>query len=533
MKQRAFLRWVGAFTIAIASIFAQANEGGESASQPASAPANQPAATIATQPATGPSLDPYAAAPLPAGNPMRWTEPAMPPLLQERITGDAYRQAFTAALARAPWWTAQEARNAPLAGVLVRAVEPGLCADQAGIKPRDVLFKLDDAILTLDSDLFLNRLRKDQTLWVMTPDNHVKSVILHPGPLGMTCGFHWGTFQSYMQAPGHAPQFDDAFQVVGVTYMDDPALAETALWNAWQAGYRGYPLLSAMAYGRFKEHRFDEALAFAMLAMKQATAAERQQLGQLATNAAWMTFNLPLARELRNQYPSANELETASLDAAIEAFSPFADENVPNPIEQLRGMDCQDMTAAIENWLVEQPASDWARHFAQELAAHGKAAFSTGGGSFEMMSIGPCAADVDLRFAIKFHATDQNNPRWRRTFYVAIADAALDGRPVVRLNFFDTGKLEVTRTDGPGSDVWYSPPVTLEEPAHVRITIVGHRMEVVVNGQRLLYGPISNDPGARLMGAVVGESGVTGELTDVSWRHARAKAAWDRVKAEN
>lgn len=492
-------------------------------SSPALHAAEPPDVSTAT---TKPFYDPYSAPPLPAGDPMEWKESATLPALRERLTGDIYRERYTAALAKAPALTPQQAESLPVFGLRITKVFPGSQATRLGIKRGDLLLKLEGKPLMRFAQILAPR-QSDQALTFQPTGGEIKQVTVTPAKIGITMEPYWNAYISYLLSKGKMATYDDDLRVAAANFLDDQPLAETALWHAWQHGYRDYPLLGMMAFINSRECHFEDGLAFAMHSLKETPPLEREEFAGLAYDAAVATFKLELARDLLRQYPTAGKSDDAAelLHTAIAAYHAFPQELLPNPIEQLRMNPYPDATAKIialptDEWKDGDEFKKWGTFAANEFALRHRLKVESPTAQYLSLMLGPPVANLDL--SLRFNVTPSDGKTdsdFAKSFWIVVLDRSREPVTLVAaIAFLDSGAIQVTCTGGPNFTHEFKPAIGIRRFGRVHIAVVGHRIEVVADGRRLLYGPVMADSAVRKIAVAFRVVGLKGDVDELTWR---------------
>jgi len=474
--------------------------------------------------------DPYTAPPLPAtADPLSWERFAAAPEPRRTMNDDEYRKRMRAVFAAAP--TSQPASAEPGSLVVLRvdAVEPKSQAARAGIRKGDALISLDDAPLWASDQLISLRTRNAQSLTVATPAGQRRRVRIVRGDIGLTASPLWDARRAYLQDPQRSSRFDADVLIAAAVVRSDPLLAETALRNAFDKGFRGIVLDRLLALIADREWRYEDVLGLTVASLDLGSEPERVTFAKMAYLASLRTFKLELARTLLKQYPDADADPNAMdrLDDSISAFRRIPAEKTANPIEQIQGMRFRDANHEItcSHSDEDRLCHDWSEATARQLATEGSFVFNIPPSHYAVAACGPAGADADLQVRFHFSATDGvREPEADSKLALVIADRAATDNGVgsfphvARVTFHNSGVVELVRTGAPDATASIGPAFGAARSISARICVIGHRMEVVVDGHRLLYGPVLSEPSVRQLCPMLRFDGSKGAVEEFTWR---------------
>ena len=433
-----------------------------------------------------------------------------PPAFRSPLSDGEYAKRYAAAVA--DLGPAAAAADAPTVGVTVTAVDAGSIGEKARLHVNDTIVTVDGH--RLDHGMAdLERLRTGaagpQRLGVLRAGKP-RDLTVPPGPLGVQVSGVWLLEAQYAHdlPPGTAAS--EQVRVAIHCCTTDPPLAEAALAHAAGPAAAG-PMLDVLAgTAAAADGRYEDALAFLTAAREQLPAELKPRVDGQIVPLAVATFRWPLAKERGD----ADPVVLAGI-AAYEARPHTVAE--PDPV-------------AVGHWHPQQkelvnlsPNDDGERHMAQayadDLRDHGKTSFDSPDATFAQAQFGPLAANVDCwaRMHFKFKPTRQHT--WGKSVRLGLWDKY---RQAINLDLLPGDIGEISYDQHVVVRLNLAHLVGDDRPFTIRLTAVGDRIEYVIDGQRIFYGPLppdlADEANRKLPSIAWVWVGVKGDLQDFRYR---------------
>jgi hypothetical protein len=458
-----------------------------------------------------------------------------PPPVHDPLNAAAFQMFFTLALRQAG--LAPETR--PATQVTQPAAEPttgarilSVAIKSKGAMPllrRDEVVVAVDGHPTPDADAFLvASARRDptgtQTFDVVSPIRMgLRQVKVGPGEIEIKVADAWLLEGQYLHELPTGVQPSDEVRIAARSVSSSPALAEAAMAHALRAGGPATTTpvaLAVAAYALFNDARYDDALAYATAARPGLPVDCQTRLDQLIGDAALATFRFPLAVTVANRSPW---YRPRVLPAAAEIDDYQArPHKVPmrNPVAA--GVEFTDRSGHLLN--AAPDANNEAANSAakiQSVAGNGTMPFDVADGKYTILECGPAGANVDFSAKCHFRITDLGHSGYPKVVRIGVTDGA-GGTTLKELELYADGQADVVADDVPHAQLDLRRFIARGAPFDVRMTVVGDRYEVVIDGRRVFYGPMPSlaAEADRNLDLVVQCVGVTGELADLHWRTA-------------
>ncbi len=415
------------------------------------------------------------------------------------------------------------ASTRPHQGALIVAVAPGQQGSRLGLRPGDIITRLDGRIVPCDQAFMDRRKAGPQTVTVWSEGSGERDVALAPGRIGINSGDTWDERLAYLRSPGRDPAADldlllayDAIECQPC----DVRLCETALARSAKASGATWPWLRVACQLELAQGRFDDALRWGRLALAAGSdEAVRAHCAWLLYIVATRGGHLQEARDLLDAQPYAvavNGIGEAGaqrevldgLLASAKAFPgagglPLASPTLAALREPVGGFTALDAVSAP---------------FAAALNA-GSGSLPAGllhGGRTQMV-LGPACRNGVLSGAVSFPAQDPVDQSVSHQCWIALWDAqAGQGRAIATVDLAANGCVYAV------PDRVASFPVPLGVPpgtaTHAfRLGVVGQRLQVQVDGIDVLIAPVGMDPAQRQLGvAITMQNG--GVVSELVWK---------------
>ena len=199
-------------------------------------------------------------------DPLVWFKPTRPPEFRERLSAEDFQKRSRAVLDELGDWKKLEQSPQPDHGIRIKQVSGDGQAASWNLQPGDILTKIDQ--FDLWGGTMPNQDSRRRVTFYSVADGRSRTVNAEAGPVGIFIGWHWRPELTFLHSKKNRHAKWDELVVVGShSFEFDPDLAETAWFQALQAGYPRDELTNICgAMIALKQGRPEEAAEFAYLA---------------------------------------------------------------------------------------------------------------------------------------------------------------------------------------------------------------------------------------------------------------------------
>lgn len=466
----------------------------------------------------------------PPGDPMDFKTPAALPALVARYDDATYRRLAKAARRKIDL-DALRAPGRPTSGLLVQDVMPEHQAAKLGIEAGDILMSLDDAQLgSGENEQAIGEARNDQPQQLTFWSRHVgqKTVTIKPGALGIFCYAGPRLVDHYARSNQRDPKWDDEMLVAASTFMTDPDLAETALFRAQNAGYRGSLLIPLAARIAYFQGRFDDTLAYGWPLWSRSQRLNGDMI-TLFNSAARLNFKLEQSLDLADRYPQ--ELQrNEEVAALVAAYRAMPKSNLADPLSELDNVR-RTRIKKIEPPRPKRKDLDWeGANWASPLVNDRKPLhLQAESDRFLNAFFAPGFPNAAFTAHFNVHDSDDKDPTDYHSMSFGIYDMTESHPPdqeppeqpsadMLEVNLETNKSVEIYAFGLPpmGFDIPRTSPDT-HLAGTFRLVVLHNRCVVTFNDRRLFYGPVIADESKRRYGFFFKVSGVTGTMQAPVW----------------
>lgn len=463
----------------------------------------------------------------PPGDPMDWKPPAEPPPIRARYGDTWYATSAKAARAKIDL-AALRAADRPVGGVLVQEVLPDSPAEKLGIAVGDILMSVDGIPLGShgdDEDMNATRNGDVQQLRLWSARSGQRTVEIQPGKIGLRYYTGQRLAETYARSSERDPRWDDDMLVATASYASDPMLAETALFHARQAGFRGRLFTPLAARIAFNQCRFEDTLAYGWPAWSANQKLSRDTIRMYYT-AAMLGFKPEQALDLATRYPDDLTKENA-VAAMVTAYRAMPRSELSNPIAELDNVK-RTRTPKFNAFVPTKDhenveASKWA---ASLLNDPQPLSLEVPSGSYASMLLTPGYENAALTIHFEVHDTDTKQTGWAHCigFGLYNMEQSQDVEPLapdaIKVSLMTDGPVDVSafglpeiRFDLPRSNL-----TATRLEGTIRMVILHNRCQVTLDdGKRIYYGPVTSEEPKRKYGFFIQAVGVSGRVLVPVW----------------
>jgi hypothetical protein len=434
-------------------------------------------------------------------DPMYWKPPKEKPVLREVLSGDAYEKRFAEVL-KALDLPALEKSREPDRAARVIGITRGAVADRLGIAVGDFILELDGTPITDLWQFGALRTKQPQRLVWQTAAGERKEGEIPPGKIGIRGHVHDRPDLRYLRGKGRDSRWDREMVVALARRGADPDLAETCLARAIAAGYKSDTLDHAALAIEFAQARYGAVMDRAWLMLK--TDAKDFHAALCFVSAAMYNYKFPAARRMLGLNPKVAQFITpnrATLDRLIkEHLARSADRRIAPPPSETAGEKLRDdMLLRAEFYGPVRPKSLPKDPF----ESHALTSYPGPGRALDQL-FGPVAEHLEIRVDFSLRDPLKEDRGKARTFCVLVHNR--DGAETNRLiqshwllwvQFTVDSKVHIRYLDRSrfrAYDERRDPaPQAGFDPAGdntLRIVADAGRLEVILNGRRIFYGPM-------------------------------------------
>jgi hypothetical protein len=445
---------------------------------------------------------------------------ADPPPIVDPLDDAEYAKRSAAILRAAG--PAPAAADSPTSGAGIKSVEPQSQADGQMLVVDDVIVAVDgkptpNAASVTAAHHDATRMQIFDVVSCDHPGHRM--VQMNPGPLGIEITDTWLLEGEYLRdLPAGVAPMDD-LRVAARSIVHDPALAESALARARRIGgpaSTGPAVDAIAAIALFEDDWFDAALAYATAAKAKLPQDCSNRFDELIAVSALATFRPAIADTIEGHGSDHfHQLISNAMDVA-NAFQ-LRPHTVPQPNPCAANLPFVDQTHNV----VALPAEALGVINSDDTGSirnSGSLPFSAPDAHYTSLECGPGDANVDFSAQCHFAASDNGNSQFDKVVRIGVA---YRGARMKQFELYLRGfAVESRDSDSPEAQVSISRLIAGDRKFNIRMTVVGDRCELDIDGRRIFYGPMpaelaDMDPKLTLVMQTVG---VTGEFTNIHWR---------------
>ena len=349
---------------------------------------------------------------------------------------------------------------------------------------------------------------------------------IKPGRIGVNMGEPWWVVVScYIHSLPKGENPNPDLVAAAVSFHQDPAFTETALFRARRAGNESPYIEVIAASCAVLELRLDDGLAHGLYAMNHAPEEARFGLAPVMHEAALASFKLKVALDLETQFeslkPPANTDYSGALARTIQDYEAMPKRSFANPIYVIDKLPVRDVTSAMESLMpADEEYGSGSKEAAASFRKDRRSDFSLPSGHYHLYRHGPTGKNVDFSAHCRFKDTDQDQTPFAKCIKIGLTEKG-SKQMLISLVLSTNGVLVASGLQMPPCKL--DVQQLLKDEFDLRMVAVGNRCELTVNGTTVFYGPILADERTRELNLLIQHVGVTGEWRDVSWRTAPAR----------
>ncbi len=432
------------------------------------------------------------------------SKPESRPEFRKLLNDEEYQRRFQAVLQGLGDLDALANSEVPAQGVEVTAVTQESQADEAGIKPGDVVVKFDDDMVWVKD--MLPRSDQSQTMeYYSQGDRALRSMPLDSGRIGIQVMPYWRPEVLYLHEAGRDKRWEQQVVVGLTTLLSDPELAETAWSHAIDAGYP-------------QDHR--SALAGAVLALGQGRTEIAGRFFDLARQGgidstlwyhptiiyrlAIASGQLTEAMRVAEKYRGAFGVVPELLQLLIDASQPATGQpSKQTPLSQhSEGMYRDNLLSRSRGRNLNSTSL-----FLPAVQREGMITLSAPTAHFKILHFGISepidSFDLQMQFTVKVH--DDKTSRFSKQFAVTVIDNDAAARSNESLVYDEIllqavidehSYLSLQHSNLPLNFDYYDPRFEFSDKQthELRMIRVRDRAEILIDGNHVLDVPVYVDP---------------------------------------
>ena len=470
------------------------------------------------------ATEPARAEPMPAvDDPTVWTPPAelphFSPVLNDgdlKNRCDAVRKVFLPAAANAPW-----------CGESIREVEPDSQASRLGLHVGDTVLSIDGIELHGGEDFRLarNENADSQLARIWDISARVRRLVnFQPGKTGLKCSPFLRVDRMYLQSlPAGAVPDDDVLIacMTSASNTTDYDVIETLLPRIFARGKPPAVVYYLAANTAWARCRYDDSIAFCAAAEKALPPDQRWIIFWLKCMSAIGGFRLSVAADAEAQYKSLAIPESSpqykAIETAIADFRKMPVQRMANPVEEFEKLASRDRLAELQ---IPQA------HDAEVQLHKRRTYYTRSDGSDPNLSsqsrfTGPTGANVDFSATVTFKLVNEKPVKHEKCARFMIEQGENDA--IFCLTLYPSGSGVVSGIDQLPQTRFLLPDIANGQKFKVRLTVVGNRMEAVVNQRRVYYGLARPPEDTRRLWLGIESNAVDEHISNFTWRTAEAR----------
>ncbi|HLX64808.1 MAG TPA: ankyrin repeat domain-containing protein, partial [Planctomycetota bacterium] len=477
------------------------------------------------------------------GDPMAWAPDANAALFIERIAIADYPRRLMLARARANQLI-EERANLPVRGLIVRSVAFDGQADRIGVEAGDILLKLDESNLLKPEDVQTYRTQAPQTLTFFSRKNGARQMPVQAGKIGVKFDVFERDNPLLIEADRADPRWADELRAAGLVFEEDGDFAETALARALASGLpRNEQLELAAARLALGGCHFEQAINIAQRALSRG-AQNAPEFYELFFQAAISDYKLDAAlncaRESSNPELEKHIGELKRLVAEHEAL-PDELRLAPAPSARAATLFPDDLTLRAEmlaplkseepehrNDVI--PLREVRESHLTELCALRPWRYSAPGARYDYFAFLPAAKNAHFSCVFTAGPSDNLHTKYERAIAFSFFDYKPDAEKstdaqirssskVAGVEFYPNRASPVTFLHSNKVFAFEGKlPPFLDDPEQehrLDLYAMGRRIEILVDGKRVLYAPFNG--GENGVGMKFWYGGAAGDLRNVAF----------------
>jgi hypothetical protein len=404
------------------------------------------------------------------------------PKPRELLKGEVWSSRYAAALKKISR-VELEKDMGPVFSLSVIYVVRNLQADQNGLKKGDCIAAFDGVPVRGISAVPFQR-RGGRNRVEVWSGNEKKTVTFEPGAMGLSFTERWCPELAYLRGNERNAAWDDLLLVAAWEYATDPELAETALFHAHKAGYKGWMLPALMAVVSAWGNRPDLALAYGYLSYSTTPEHSLQPILATTCGAALEECRLEVLRELTEKYPQyhiADDVDQEELLKRARALSPAEQSAISSSGARLRTIKT-DLTsqAQCENLPPVAVAN---------LRRGGPLTANCPAGQKMQAAVGPGLENPAIILDMSFSDAKPLQEKWPPYFELDLVDISYDVEGILAKIWWDTrGNLSWWISGYSHDDKGGQKTCSPNCQNRAEIYLNGRLCEIRFNGERLALG---------------------------------------------
>ncbi len=351
----------------------------------------------------------------------RTSKPESRPEFRKLLNGEEYERRFQAVLRGLGDLDALANSAGPAQGVEVSAVGKESQADEAGIKPGDVVVKFDDNLVWVKD--ILPRSDQSQTMeYYSQGDRALRSMPLDSESIGINVKSYWRPEVLYLHEVGRDKRWEQQVVVGLTTLLTDPELAETAWSHAIDAGYpRDHRSALSGAVIALGQGRTEIAARFSDLARQGGIDSTLWYHPTIMYRLAIANGQLTEAMRVAEKYRGAFSIVPELLQLLIDASQPTEGQPAKQTAlsQQAEGMYRDNLLSRSRGRNLRSTNS-----LLPAVQREGKATLSARTAHFKILHFGMSepvdSFDFKMQFTVKVH--DEKVSQYFKQFTVTVLD---------------------------------------------------------------------------------------------------------------
>jgi hypothetical protein len=338
------------------------------------------------------------------------------------------------------------------------------------------------------------------------------------GPISVDTA--WNPQFAYWNSANRNAKWDNQMFIACTVFDSDPALAQAALHDAHDAGYRGWLVAALSARIAYNQWRFDDALKFGSFALADAPDDRKPVIARWMYAAAKADYQFEEAMHLAASYPLVVQDEISRLRDAISIYRAGDPQARPEPLAAISALVETDLGRRFAP--IKLPGSVESPSQIDAFEETGKLHMQAPPGEYQLFAFGPKAANIDFSAHFQFGPQGPNKTFFDQSLKFAIVDPSENGPEQCEVAMFAGGMVE-PQASGPAIGVREIPEPAWQDGGDVRIIVLGPDAEILVDHKRVYYGPVRGSASKRELSFMVQSVGVHADISGVTWKRIETK----------